>query len=398
MSIYPEYPLVKEDPIFGIVEQFLSDRRETKVDLTIGILKNENLNPYLLHSVELAEEKIFQKRQAKTYLPILGNAQYIHFMKQCAFGEKTASELDDSFFGMQTIGGTGALYMACKLLRLSGTQSILLSKPTWPNHSKIATSLGYKVEFFPYYNMQEHTVDFSAMASYLRKSPSGSIIIFQPSCHNPTGADLLEEQWRILADIVQEKKLTVIFDMAYQGLGRGLEQDAYPIRLFVSLSIECIVAMSSAKNFGLYGERPGALFFFIRESSKKRAIASVAKSMVRENYSNPPRHGAGIVAEILSSPDLQQLWQKELWSMQSRIQATRDSLAVSFSQCTGHSKFSYLRRQFGLFSCLGCSPDEAACLQKEYGIYITMEGRINVTGLNSKNIPYVVEAVSKVMR
>ena len=234
MSIFPEYHLVKEDPIFGIVEQFLSDRRETKVDLTIGILKNENLDAYLLHSVEIAEERILEKRHAKTYLPILGSAQYIHSMKQCAFGAKIASEIEEFLFGMQTIGGTGALYIACKLLRLSGIQSMLLSEPTWPNHSKIARSLGYKVEFFPYYSMKEHRVVFSSMLSYLMESPSGSIVVLQPSCHNPTGADLLEEQWRVLANIVQEKKLTVIFDMAYQGLGRGLEEDAFPIRLFIS--------------------------------------------------------------------------------------------------------------------------------------------------------------------
>lgn len=397
MSIFPQYPLVNEDPIFGIVEQFLSDRRETKVDLTIGILKDENLNAYLLRSVEIAQERIFQKRQPKTYLPILGNIQYIHCMKQCAFGEKIASEIEECLFGMQTLGGTGALYIACKLLRLSGIQSMLLSDPTWPNHSKIARALGYKVEFFPYYSMEEHRVVFSAMVSYLMESPSGSIVILQPACHNPTGVDLLEEQWRILANIVQEKKLTVIFDMAYQGLGRGFEEDAFPIRLFVSLSIECVVAMSSAKNFGLYGERAGALFFFIRDPSKKRAIASVAKSMVRENYSNPPRHGADIVAEILTSGELQQIWHKELQSMQNRIQTTRNALAANFSDYTGDSKFSFIRNQFGLFSCLGCSPDEAARLQKEYGIYITMDGRINITGLNYKNIPYVVESVSKVI-
>ena len=235
------------------------------------------------------------------------------------------------------------------------------------------------------------------MLSYLMESPSGSIVVLQPSCHNPTGADLLEEQWRVLANIVQEKKLTVIFDMAYQGLGRGLEEDAFPIRLFISLSIECVVAMSSAKNFGLYGERAGSLFFFIRDPNKRRAIVSVAKSMVREIYSNPPRHGADIVAEILTSRDLQQVWHKELQSMQNRIQTTRDALATCFFQYTGQSKFSFIRNQFGLFSCLGCSPDEATRLQKEYGIYITIDGRINITGLNSKNIPYVVESVSKVI-
>lgn len=397
MSIFPEYPLLKEDPIFGIAEQFLSDCRETKVDLTIGILKNENLNAYLLRSVEIAEERTFQKKLAKTYLPILGNIQYIHSMKQCAFGEKLASEIEEFLFGMQTLGGTGAVYIACKLLRLSGIQSMLVSEPTWPNHSKIARSLGYKVEFFPYYSMKEHRVTFSAMIAYLMESPNGSVVILQPACHNPTGADLLEEQWRILANIVQEKKLTVIFDMAYQGLGKSLEEDAFPIRLFVSLSIECVVAMSSAKNFGLYGERAGALFFFIRDPNKRRAIVSVAKSMVRENYSNPPRHGADIVAEILTSRDLQQIWHKELQSMQNRIQTTRDALAKSFSQYIGKSKFSFIRNQFGLFSCLGCSPEEVACLQQEYGIYITMDGRINITGLNFKNIPYVVESVSKVI-
>lgn len=397
MSIFPEYPLVKEDPIFGIVEQFLSDPRKTKVDLTIGILKDENLNTYLLRSVEIAEERIFQKRLAKTYLPILGNTQYINSMKQCVFSEKIASEIEEFLFGMQTIGGTGALYIACKLLRLPGTQSMLLSDPTWPNHNKIAKALGYKVEFFPYYNVKENRVVFSAILSYLMESPMGSVIIFQPACHNPTGADLSEEQWRIIANIVQEKKFTVIFDMAYQGLGKGLEEDAFPIRLFVSLSIECVVAVSSAKNFGLYGERAGALFFFIKDSSKRRAIITVAKSMVRELYSNPPRHGADIVAEILTSRDLKQVWHKELQSMQHRIEITRDALATSFAQYTGKSKFSFIRNQFGLFSCIGCSRDEAARLQKEYGIYITMDGRINITGLNSKNIQYVVESVSKVV-
>lgn len=397
MSIFPQYPLAKEDPIFGLVEKFLSDSREKKVDLTIGVLRNEKLQAYLLRSVEIAEERILQKKLAKIYLPILGSTQYIEAMKQCVFGNRILSEIQDFLFGIQTIGGTGALYVACKLLYASGVQTVLVSQPTWPNHSKIASALGYAVEFFPYYNAQENRVDFSSMISHLMQSKSGSILILQASCHNPTGSDLSQEQWQILANVVKEKKFMVIFDMAYQGLGISLEEDAYPIRLFADLCIECIVATSCAKNFALYGERVGCLLFFIRDTVKRQAITSIAKSVIREIYSNPPRHGADIVTEILTSPDLRQIWEGEVQSMQDRIHTTRKTFSLSFAEHTGSDRFSFICNQYGLFSCLGCSPNDAARLQREYGIYITLDGRINLTGLNVENIPYVVESIVKVL-
>lgn len=397
MSIFPQYPLAKQDPIFGLVEKFLSDSRETKVDLSIGILRSEKLEAYLLRCVEIAEEKILQRKMAKTYLPILGSEKYIHSMRQCVFGERIASDIEEFLFGLQTIGGTGALYIACKLLYASGIETVLVSQPTWPNHSKIASALGYTVEFFPYYNAKENRIEFSSMISHLMQSKTGSIVILQASCHNPTGSDLTEEQWQILANVVKEKKFMVIFDMAYQGLGISLEEDAYPIRLFASLCIECIVATSCAKNFALYGERVGCLLFFIRDTVKRQAISSIVKSMVREIYSNPPRHGADIVTEILTSPDLRQIWEGEVQSMRDRIQTARKTFALSFAEHTSSDRFSFICNQYGLFSCLGCSPNEAARLQREYGIYMTLDGRINLTGLNMENISYVVESIAKVL-
>lgn len=397
MSIFPNYPLAKQDPIFGLVEKFLSDSRETKVDLSIGVLRSEKLEAYLLRSVEIAEEKILQKKLAKTYLPILGSQKYIQSMEQCVFGDRVLSEIQEFLLGIQTIGGTGALYIACKLLYASGIETVLVSQPTWPNHSQIASALGYTVEFFPYYNSKENRVDFSSMISHLMQSKTGSIIILQPSCHNPTGSDLTEEQWQILANVVKEKKFMVIFDMAYQGLGKSLEEDAYPIRLFADLRIECIVATSCAKNFALYGERVGCLFFFIRDAVKRQAISSIAKSMVRGIYSNPPRHGADIVTEILTSPDLRQIWEGEVESMRDRIQTARKTFALSLAEYIGSDRFSFICNQHGLFSCLGCSPNDAARLQREYGIYMTLDGRINLTGLNVENIPYVVESIAKVL-
>lgn len=397
MSLFPEYPIVKEDPIFGLVEKFLSDSRERKVDLSIGILRSEKLEAYLLRSVEIAEERLFQKRFPKTYLPILGNKKYIDSMGYCVFGEKILSKIQGFLFGVQTIGGTGALYIACKLLSGSGINTVLLSQPTWPNHSKIANALGYTVEFFPYYNAKENRVDFSSMISHLMRSQNGSILILQASCHNPTGSDLSEQQWQTLANVVKEKKFIVIFDIAYQGLGKSLKEDAYAIRLFANSEIECIVAASCSKNFALYGERVGCLFFLIRDAVRRQGINSVAKSMVREIYSNPPRHGADIVTEILTSPDLQKIWIEEVKSMRERIQTVRKTFASHLTAHTGNNRFSFIHNQYGLFSYLGCSQNEAALLQKEYGIYITLDGRINITGLNPKNIPYVVESIAKVL-
>lgn len=397
MSIFPEYPIAKEDPIFGLVEKFLSDPREKKVDLSIGVLRSEKLQAYLLRSVEMAEERIFQKRLTKTYLPILGSKNYIEAMERCLFGERILSEIQEFLFGVQTIGGTGALYIACKILSGTGVETILLSDPTWPNHSKIANALGYRVKFFPYYNIKESKVDFSSMVTHLMQSKKRSILILQASCQNPTGSDLSEQEWKILASVVKEKKFMVIFDIAYQGLGRGLEEDAFPIRFFANLHIECIVAASCSKNFALYGERVGCLLFFIRDTVKRQGIISIAKSMVREIYSNPPRHGASIVTEILTSPDLRRIWEGEVESMRERIQLARKTFAMSFAQHTGNDKFSFIGNQYGLFSYLGCSQNEAALLQKEYGIYVTLDGRINITGLNRENIPYVVESIAKVL-
>ncbi|MCH9610987.1 MAG: Aspartate aminotransferase [Chlamydiales bacterium] len=369
MEFFESLETLPPDSLFGVQRAFEIERSEHKVNLSIGTYKTEELKPYILPSVKQAERELFEKEHSKDYLPILGLADYIKSTAQLVF----ASNLDD-LIGAQTVGGTGALRLAAELLVRAGHTKLYIGNPTWGNHHHIFSSGGMEIESFDH---------FAGPMPFESMSPN-SVVLLQPCCHNPTGCDYTKEQWEAIAEIVKRKNLLPLFDMAYQGFGLGVEEDAYAVRYFAESSHPFMLAISHSKIFGLYRERTGALF--VRHSGVKR-LESQLRRLVRGIYSNPPSHGASIVAHILSHPDLKDQWLIELAAMRQRIVWMRAQLAA---QLPG---FEFLLDQRGMFSYTRLSREQVLRLRSEYGIYMTEDGRINVAGLNSKNVGYVSKAI-----
>lgn len=398
MSIFDQMPLLPDDPILGLVEKFKQDSRPEKVDLSVGVYRNEKLETIKFGSVLDAEKKILENEVTKNYLPIQGMAPYLQKSKELVFGKELTDEIGGRIFAAQTVGATAALRISCEIISKYINKNIFVSNPTWPNHIKIAKATGLNVSSYPYYNGKEHKVDFDGFYTFLEQALEKSVILIQPSCHNPTGCDLTQNQWRQLLPIFQKKNLIPFFDMAYQGLGHGFDEDAFPIRLFAKEGQEFFLATSYSKNFGLYGERVGCLFIITKDREQYRNISSVVKSTIREMYSNPPIHGAAIVSEILTDPSLREKWLAEVSAVRKRIQNIREKFAALLIKETGNDELVFLKDRFGLFSYSGLAKEQVDRLMKEFAIYMTSSGRINITGLNDKNMPYVVEAITKVSR
>ncbi len=398
MTLFDQLPLLPADPILGLVEKFSQDLREEKVDLSVGVYRDEQLATVKFGTVLEAEKKILHQETTKNYLPILGLPQYLRKSTELVFGKEIADRLGARIVVAQTVGATAALRIGCQLLRRYICSEIFVSEPTWPNHKKVAESARLVVSSYPYYDHKNHCIIFEELVKFLHGAKERSVILMHPSCHNPTGADLTWEQWKEILPIFQEKKLIPFFDMAYQGLGHGIDEDAYPIRLFAENDVEFLLATSYSKNFGLYGERVGCLFAVTRDHHQHDAIASVIKSMIREMYSNSPMHGAAIVAEILSNPDLRQSWLAEISIIRKRLQNIREQFTALLIKETGNDSLIFLQKRFGLFSFSGLTKKQVDRLMDEFGIYMTGNGRINISGMNQQNMSDVVEAIGKVSR
>lgn len=369
---------LKEEPadaLFGIQRAYEEDPRSHKVNLSIGTYKTEELHPLILKAVKEAEHYLVKEEKIKDYLPILGLESYIHTCKELIFGEALPE-----ICGLQAVGGTGALHIGSKFLLHAGFKRLYISRPTWGNHERIFKNAGFEVVSYPYFDWVK---PFETMEK-------GSVVLLQPCCHNPTGSDPSDEQWAEIAAIVKERELFPFFDSAYQGFGEGVEEDARVMRLFLKLEIPFMVAASQSKNFGLYRERTGGLFLRCLMKEDAQRFATILRAIIRGVYSNPPAHGAQVVAHILSTPSLKKVWLEELSSMRTRITNMRKALVEKLNS------FDFLLKQKGMFSYTYLSPSEVECLRDEYGIYMLRDGRINVAGLNSKNVGYVAESIIKV--
>ena len=394
MSLFDSLVLLPPDPIFGISATYRADKREKKIDLVVGSFRTEEGETPVLQAVKRAEQQLLHKERDKEYLPIDGEETFISEIAELLFGDRLMKE---HLYGAQTVGGTGALRTIADILFKKWTEVIYTPNLTWPNHRGIFTRVGYKVENYPYYDTQSHSFDFDNFYDFIEKLPNRSLIVLHASCHNPTGADLKPEEWRKLSELFLIKGHFPFFDCAYQGFGKSLIDDVYSVRLFAEAGHEMAVAYSCAKNFSLYGERVGALYFLVRSKTNAETIRSYAKALIRTNYSNPPMHGAKIVAEILSSSNLTELWEEELSVMRARIAHMRKSLLNALQAKSKKMDFSFLNEQLGLFSFFSLEKSQVERLISEFGIYMPYDGRINVTGLNEKNLDPVVKALLKVI-
>ena len=398
MSFFDKVDLLPADPILNLPVAFAADPRPNKINLGIGAYKDDSGNPLVLSCVRKAESQLFQNDLNKEYLPIEGDPSYLNESLKLIFGKDHPTLQLDTIFAAQTIGGTGALRIGCELLLQKISKAIYISQPTWPNHKALFSRTGMPVEAYPYYDPQSHSLDFSAMCAYIQQIPSGNAILLQASCHNPTGIDPTFEQWRELSKLVKTQKLIPFFDLAYQGFGIGIDEDANPVRYFAKEGHEMLVATSYSKNLGLYGERAGMLAVVTHSKEEVVKVASQIRQIIRSIYSSPPLHGARIVKTVLQSPQLKQEWLRELADMRGRIAQMRQDLVAGLLAKGADKSFNSLIQQSGIFSFCGLNQQQVHRLIQEKGIYMPSDGRINVAGLNKQNLDYIIESILSVLK
>jgi aspartate/tyrosine/aromatic aminotransferase len=399
MSFFESIELLPEDPILGLPIAFAADTRQVKANLGVGTYRTADGNPLILPSVKKAEEILLETENQKEYLPIEGNAEYLRETIKLVFGKNNSILTeDDRIFATQCIGGSGALRVGGEFLSQSlKCREIFISNPTWPNHRQIFKRAGLSVEHYPYYCSTKHTIDFDNICASIKKMSPKSIIVLHASCHNPTGADPTFEQWKELSELILDRKLITFFDFAYQGFGESIEKDAEAVRYFASKNHEMFISYSNSKNFGLYGERLGALIVITQNREITKKVGSNIKQIIRGNYSTPPLHGSRIVSIILNNPNLRREWEEEVNQMRMRVTEMRQALVNGLATQVPQKDFSFMLNQRGIFSFSGLSSEQVQRLRQEYAIYMPSDGRINVAGLNKKNLQYVVDGIQSVI-
>ncbi len=385
-----------DDPILGLNEVFQKDERPEKVNLTVGAyLTDAGVMP-LLPTVEEAARRVLARREPHAYIPMSGLSAYNESVRRLLFGAERAPALSERTATVQTIGGTGALYLAALFAKnVLGVKLVVVSDPTWGNHIAIFKLAGLEVATYPYYNRTLGGLRFDGMRSALSTLPANTMVLIHACCHNPTGVDLPRDAWSEVVKIVKERNLVPLLDIAYQGLGDGLDEDGYAPRLFADEGVAALVAASSSKNFALYGQRAGALHVLTRSNEEKRTVESILKSLVRSTYSNPPKFAGSVVAEVLADPELETRWRKEVDEMRERMVLMRRLFAEAGER---HGvDLSFVVGQKGMFSFTGFTKEMMTELREKYAVYGVANGRICVAGLNRGNVEYAAEAFAKVL-
>ncbi|AEV26279.1 MULTISPECIES: aromatic amino acid transaminase [Azospira] len=387
------------DPILTLVETFHKDSRTTKVNLGIGLYYDEQGRIPLLGSVRQAEAAIAAAPAPRSYLPMEGAADYRAVVQKLLFGADSAALKAGRIATIQTLGGSGALKVGADLLKRYFPKSeAWVSNPTWDNHRSIFEGAGIAVHDYPYYDANTGGVDFTGMVACLKGLPEQSIVLLHPCCHNPTGVDLSREQWQQVIAIVAERKLIPFLDIAYQGFGDGLDEDAYAIRALADSGLPFLVSNSFSKNLSFYGERVGGLSVVCKDAEEAGRVLGQLKFTVRRNYSSPPIHGELVTTIVMNDAALHAEWVKEVTEMRTRIQAMRQKLYEVLTARVPGKDFSYFTKQRGMFSYTGLSPAQVDRLREEFGVYLVRSGRMCVAGLNTGNVAYVAEAMAAVLQ
>jgi aspartate/tyrosine/aromatic aminotransferase len=386
------------DPILGLTEAFNADGRAEKVNLGVGVFKNEEGITPVLNTVKEAEKRLLEDETTKSYLAISGFADYGNQVQRLLFGNDHPIINEHLAQTAQTPGGTGALRVAADFMaKKLNVNRIWVSNPTWANHGSVFASAGLVVNSYRYYDKATQGLDFNGMYEDLKQVPAGDAVLFHGCCHNPTGIDPTPEQWALLAELAEEAGFVVLFDFAYQGFANGIDADAAGLRLFTRKISEILIASSFSKNFGLYNERVGAFTLVAANADIASDAFSQVKTLIRANYSNPPAHGAKVAAVILADDQLRAEWINEVTQMREHINKLRTQFVHLLAEQGVEQDFSFIETQNGMFSFSGLSPEQVETLKAEYGIYIVGSGRINVAGLTSKNMAYVCKAIASVL-
>ena len=382
------------DPILGVTEAYVADQNPKKVNLGVGVYYDDNGKVPLLECVKRAEEARVKASLPKGYLPIDGIAAYDKLVQELVF-----SKVDKNIVTVQALGGTGGLKIGADFLRQISPQSqVWISDPSWENHRQLFEAAGFVVKNYPYYDSKTRGLDFAGMTRALEALPAGTIVVLHSCCHNPTGVDLTNEQWVKVLGIVSSRGLIPFLDLAYQGFADGLDADAYAARLFADAMSPVFLSSSFSKSFSLYGERVGALSVVTGGEEEAKRVLSNLKRIVRTNYSNPPTHGAQMVAAVLGDAELKKLWDKELGGMRDRIKEMRRKLVDGIHSRVPGADWSFILRQRGMFSYTGLTKEQVLRLRKDNSIYAIESGRVCVAALNSKNVDYCADAIAKVIR
>jgi len=391
--LFQQLERLSSDSILGLMAKYRADPFTQKVDLGVGVYRDLSGNTPILNCVRQAEKEVLAAQTTKSYVAAAGREEFNSAVEALVLGAAHASRRDRRVRTMQTPGGCGALRVGAELIRAAAPSArVHLSDPTWGNHGPLLGSSGLKLERYPYYDPATHELRFEAMLQRLESAAAGDVVLIHACCHNPTGADLSAAQWDALAELLLRRGLIPFLDLAYQGFGSSLEEDAAAVRMVADRVPEALIAVSFSKNLGLYRERVGSLAVISENPERADAVQSHMLQIARSIYSMPPDHGAAIAARVFAEPELRREWVLELDAMRTRIQEMRALLAQRLQEVSGDGSFDFIRAQRGMFSLLGVSPRAVELLRDKHHIYMTGDSRMNLAGIMPHNVTYVAEA------
>ena len=398
--MFESVPVVPPDPIFSLVARFREDSNPNKINLTVGAYKNEKGLTPVMSCVKEAEQHLLESEDSKNYLGIGGLEAFNELTAGLLLGDASSTIRERRSTTIQTPGGTGALRIAAEYLdKLRPERKLWIGLPSWSNHMNIFSQANVEIRHYDYLDKATRTeVDFESLVEALLESNEGDAFLFHTCCHNPSGFDLEIDQWEIIFGFLRERNLLPIFDCAYQGFRDDLDSDVFPLRRMADLGGEFLICSSNSKNFGLYGERVGAITGVCQTTEEAERLGQYLKSLIRAIYSNPPKHGASIVAAILGDSTLRQNWDCESQTVRNRIHEMRQLLVARLNATLGNDHFDFLLQQNGMFSFTGLQPQETDRLRDEFAIYMLRSGRINVAGVTHENVQRICDAISIVRK
>ena len=379
------------DKILELMQMFREDPRTQKIDLGVGVYKNaEGVTP-VMRAVKAAERQLVEVQETKAYTSLAGDPAYNAAMRKLILGDSVD---DTRLASVATPGGTGAIRQGLELMQYADREAtVWVSTPTWPNHLTIVKYLGIKMQPYRYFDNETRGVDFAGMIEDLKGVKKGDLVLLHGCCHNPTGANLSAEEWGQVADLLEETGAIPFIDIAYQGFGDGLEEDALGVRLLAARMPEMIVAASCSKNFGVYRERTGILMAIAPDETSKAQAQATLAFLNRQNYSFPPDHGARVVQMILDDPALRGDWMAELEEVRLGMLGLREQLAAELRQRTNSDRFDFVAKHRGMFSRTGATPEQVVALREKHGVYMVGDSRVNIAGLNNETVPVLAAAM-----
>ena len=397
-SLLANVKMAPRDAILGLTETYVADPNPKKVNLGVGVYYDDQGKVPLLECVRRADEALTAAGSARPYLAMDGFPEFVRAVQTLLFGPSHPAVAAGRVTTVQAVGGTGGLKVGADFIRRFAPEAaIYMSDPTYDNHRPLFEEAGFRIESYPYYDPRTRGIRLAEMLAAMRAIPKGSVLLLHACCHNPTGVDIRGEQWDEVIKIVAERRLIPFLDFAYQGFGDGIEEDAQVARRFAEALPVVLVAMSFSKSFSLYGERVGALSVVASDSGEAAKVLSNLKRMIRTNYSNPPSHGARIVASVLASPELSALWKNEVVVMRDRVRSMRRELVERLKKRIPDD-FGFILQQRGIFSYSGLSREQMVAMRERYSVYGIESGRICVAALNPRNLDYVADAIAATVR